>query len=293
MLEGRIIKALSGFYYVQSNDIVYTCRGRGLFRNQNISPLVGDFVKFDITEGHAGYIQEIGDRTNELIRPPVANITQAIIVNAAVEPNFSTLLLDRFLVVVESLGISPLIVITKKDLATEANIADINVFVADYEAIGYKVRFLSLDQPQELNRVKEYLADHVTVVMGQSGVGKSTLLNVIDPAFAIKTAAISKSLGRGKHTTRHVELLEVNGGLVADTPGFSSLEFTGIEAEELSHYFIEIGRASKNCKFRMCSHDQEPGCAVKAEVEAGKIQNYRYKHYLAFLLEIQNRKPRY
>lgn len=293
MAEGRIIKALSGFYYVKSGDEIYTCRGRGVFRNQNISPLVGDFVKFDITEHKEGYIQEIEKRKNELVRPPVANITQGIIVNAAVDPKFSALLLDRFLVVVEALGISPLIVITKKDLATEADIADINSYLADYEKIGYTVKFLSLDKPQELNQIKVFLKDHVTVVIGQSGVGKSTLLNVINPAFDIKTGEISKSLGRGKHTTRHVELLEVNEGLVADTPGFSALEFTDIEAEELSSYFIEINRASENCKFRMCLHDKEPGCAVKSAVETGYITSYRHAHYLTFLNEIKNRKPRY
>lgn len=293
MQEGRIIKALSGFYYVKSADEIYTCRGRGVFRNKNISPLVGDFVKFDITEHKEGYVQEIKKRKNELIRPPVANITQAIIVNAAVDPKFSTLLLDRFLVVVEALGISPLIVITKKDLATDENIVSINDYIADYKEIGYTVKFLSLDKPQELNHLKEYLQDHVTVVMGQSGVGKSTLLNVMNPAFDIKTGEISKSLGRGKHTTRHVELLELNNGLVADTPGFSSLEFADIEAEELSSYFIEINRASENCKFRMCLHDKEPGCAVKAAVESGDIKTYRHVHYLTFLTEIKNRKPRY
>lgn len=293
MEEGRIIKALSGYYYVKTKDEIYRCRGRGVFRNQNISPLVGDFVKFNITEHKEGYIQKIDKRKNELVRPPVANITQAIIVNAAVDPKFSTLLLDRFLVMVEALGISPLIVITKKDLATEATIVEINAYLSDYEEIGYTVRFLSLDRPRELNQFKEFLKDHVTVVIGQSGVGKSTLLNVIDPSFAIKTGEISKSLGRGKHTTRHVELLKVNDGLVADTPGFSALEFADIEAEELSRYFIEINRASESCRFRMCLHDKEPGCAVKAAVETGSIKEYRHKHYLTFLHEIKNRKPRY
>lgn len=293
MKEGRIIKALSGFYYVQSGDEVYTCKGRGVFRNQNISPLVGDFVKFDVTEGLDGYIQVIEKRFNELVRPPVANISQALIVNAAVEPKFSSLLLDRFIVVAEALGVKPIIVITKQDLATETALKKITKHVADYEDIGYQVKFVSLEKAQALTDLKDFLSDEVTVVMGQSGVGKSTLLNVLNPEFNIKTGEISKSLGRGKHTTRHVELLQVNGGLVADTPGFSSIEFSEMEAEALANYFIDMRAVSQDCKFRGCMHDKEPKCAVKAAVEAGNIQTYRYENYLTFLTEIKNRKPRY
>lgn len=294
MAEGRIIKALSGFYYVQSNGTIYACKGRGVFRNQNITPLVGDFVVFDITENGEGYIKEIKPRDNELFRPPIANVTQAIIVNAACHPSFSSLLLDRFLVLAESKGIKPpMIVITKKDLATEEEIVEMNGYKEEYEQLGYDFLFVSLEKEQEFEEIKQFIENEVTVLMGQSGVGKSTLLNAINPAFDIETKEISYSLGRGKHTTRHVELLEVNDGLVADTPGFSAIDFREIEAEDLSDYFIELKEKSNECKFRRCLHDKEPKCAVKKAVEKGEIKGYRYDHYLQFLQEIMDRKPRY
>ena len=293
MAEGRIIKALSGFYYVQYNDTLYACKGRGVFRNQKITPLVGDLVSFDITDQEEGYITELQSRTNELKRPPIANITQAIIVSTVTQPSFSPLLLDRFLVLVESKNIRPMIIVTKKDLATSEEIHTMNQFVEDYEHIGYQVEFVSLEIEQDLQSIKTYLKDEVTVIIGQSGVGKSTLLNVLNPKFNIQTAEISTSLGRGKHTTRHVELLSIDNGLVADTPGFSSLELTDIKAEELSDCFVELREKSKYCKFRRCLHDKEPKCAVKQAVEQGDITEYRYDHYVQFLKEILDRKPRY
>lgn len=293
MLEGRIIKALSGFYYVKSNNKIYACKGRGVFRNKKITPLVGDIVLFDVTNGEEGYIKKIKSRKNELIRPPIANITQAIIVNAVSQPSFSPLLLDRFLVIVESKNIRPMIVVTKKDLATTEEIEQMIEYKHDYEALGYQVEFISLETDEEIDSIKQFFKHEITVLMGQSGVGKSTLLNVIDPAFSIETGEISLSLGRGKHTTRHVEFLEVNDGLVADTPGFSSLEFQHLQAEELAACFIEMKEKSINCRFRSCLHDKEPLCAVKEAVKNGEIKQYRYEHYLQFLKEIISRKPRY
>jgi ribosome biogenesis GTPase / thiamine phosphate phosphatase len=293
MPEGRIIKALSGFYYVQSTDQVYQCKGRGIFRKKNITPLVGDFVSFDIREGNEGYITEIKPRTNELIRPPIANITQAIIVSSAVLPDFSTHLLDRFLVLIEAKGISPIIMISKTDLLSEKQLQNVKSYQADYEAIGYKTEMFSAKEPTDIDRIKEYLKDEVTVIAGQSGVGKSSFINTISPDALIKTADISKSLGRGKHTTRHVELIEVNGGLVADTPGFSALDFSEIEAEELMDCFPEFRELKESCKFRGCIHANEPKCAVKDAVNMGELPKFRYEHYISFLEEIQSRKPRY
>lgn len=294
MAEGRIIKAVSGFYYVQSGDNVYACKGRGLFRKHKVSPLVGDYVKFDITTNNEGYIQEIAERKNELIRPPIANVSQAIIVSSAVQPTLSTVLIDRFLVLVEAKRIKPIIVITKKDLATEDEIERVSEFAQKYEQIGYDVSFVALNgETSDTSTVENFLTDEVTVVIGQSGVGKSTLLNVLHPELAIKTGEVSLTLGRGKHTTRHVELMEVAGGLVADTPGFSSLDFAAIEAHELSAYFIEMSRLRNQCRFRGCLHDREPGCAVKAALDEGTIETFRYENYLTLLKEIQNRKPRY
>lgn len=293
MAEGRIIKALSGFYYVKSNNGIYACKGRGVFRNQNITPLVGDFVTFDITENMEGYIQKIKQRENEFIRPPIANVTQAVIVNAVSQPTFSSLLLDRFLVVVESKRIKPMIIVTKKDLATEQEIEKMNAFKEEYRKLGYRFEFLSLEENVDHLKLTHFFKNEVTVLMGQSGVGKSTLLNAINPAFEIQTAEISLSLGRGKHTTRHVELLEVEDGLVADTPGFSAIELNELEREELADCFIEMREKRNECKFRQCLHDKEPKCAVKQAVDNGEINQYRYEHYLQFLQEITERKPRY
>ncbi|WLV25719.1 ribosome small subunit-dependent GTPase A [Aciduricibacillus chroicocephali] len=293
MQEGRIIKALSGFYYVESGDEVIQCRGRGVFRKRKVSPLVGDFVKFEAETKDEGYILEIMDRKNELIRPPIANIDQAIIVCSAVRPDFSTLLLDRFLVLVESKQIMPLIFITKMDLTSPEQKEAIENYKTGYEKIGYTVELLSSKDPDGKEYLHPHLTGKVSVVAGQSGVGKTSMLNALDSGLLLKTDAISESLGRGKHTTRHVELIDIAGGLIADTPGFSSLDFQELDAVELSDCFPEMDRLSADCKFRGCLHHKEPGCAVKEAVEEGDIFIHRYEHYLRFLEEIQTRKPRY
>ncbi|MGY0692341.1 ribosome small subunit-dependent GTPase A [Virgibacillus sp. FSP13] len=293
MADGRIIKALSGFYYVQAEDKVYQCRGRGVFRNKNITPLVGDFVSFDKSNPNEGYIQEIKSRENELIRPPIANIDQAIIVSSAIMPDFNSLLLDRFLVLIEAKRIEPVIFITKMDAIAGEEKERIESYQKHYQQIGYSVELLSAKQPEALSNLIDYFAKKVTVIAGQSGVGKSSLLNALKPSLLLKTADISKSLGRGKHTTRHVELVEVNGGLVADTPGFSSLDFNEIDLDMLADCFPEIRERRENCKFRGCKHYKEPKCAVKQAVEAGDIPLFRYEHYVNFYEEIQSRKPRY
>lgn len=293
MTEGRIIKAVSGFYYVKSENNVFQCRGRGIFRKQNITPLVGDFVEFDGQNPKEGYILSIKSRRNMLIRPAVANIDQAIIVSAAVKPDFNPLLLDRFLVMIESEGITPIILITKKDLKNDEELETIFRYQKVYEQIGYSVRVISALEPENVGDLMHDLADKVSVFAGQSGVGKSSLLNVLNTSLQLKTDDISVSLGRGKHTTRHVELVEVNGGLVADTPGFSALDFRDIKADELADKFPEISERQADCKFRGCFHNKEPKCAVKDAVEDGDIASSRYDHYLRFLDEINSRKSRY
>lgn len=294
MPEGRIIKALSGFYYVKTEDgEVIQCRGRGVFRKKKITPLVGDFVKFEADSPEEGYIIEINPRENELVRPPIANIDQAIIVNAAIQPDFSTTLLDRFLVLIEAKHIKPVILISKMDLISEEERKTIEAYRDDYEKIGYRVELVSSKESDGVLSIEDYFANVVTVFAGQSGVGKSSILNALKPSLLLKTAAISESLGRGKHTTRHVELVQVNNGLVADTPGFSALDFQEIEGEDLADCFPEMQERKGECKFRGCMHHKEPQCAVKEAVETGEISSYRYEHYLTFLEEIQSRKPRY
>lgn len=294
MPEGKIIKALSGFYYVLNNDKeIIQCRGRGVFRKNKITPLVGDEVHYQAENDKEGYILEVRKRKNELIRPPIANVDQAFLIFSSVEPTFSTALLDRFLVLVESNHITPIICITKMDLASKEEQDTLAVYADNYRKAGYKVVLTSSETAEGIEDLYPFITGEISVFAGQSGVGKSSLLNVLRPDLQLKTDDISSHLGRGKHTTRHVELIEINGGLVADTPGFSSLEFTEIEQEDLQNYFPDIQELSSSCKFRGCMHLKEPKCAVKQAIEAGDLPRYRYEHYITFIDEIRDRKPRY
>ncbi|MDP4082990.1 MAG: ribosome small subunit-dependent GTPase A [Bacillota bacterium] len=293
MPEGKIVKALSGFYYVFHDRKMIQCRGRGVFRKNKVTPLVGDEVVFQAENEQEGYILEIKERKNELVRPPIANVDQAILVFSAVEPDFSTVLLDRFLVLVEFNHIEPIICITKMDLLTLEQQKVIHQYAQEYKKAGYQVILTSSENETGMEQLYPLLENRISVFAGQSGVGKSSLVNALRPDLSLKTNNISSHLGRGKHTTRHVELIEVGNGLLADTPGFSSLEFTNIEAEDLNNCFPELAMQSESCKFRGCLHLKEPKCAVKSAVEAGEIPSYRYEHYLEFLTEIKERKPRY
>ncbi|WP_017727261.1 ribosome small subunit-dependent GTPase A [Halalkalibacterium ligniniphilum] len=293
MATGKIIKALSGFYYVQNESGIFQCRARGNFRKRSIKPLVGDEVEFEAENHTDGYVMDVFERKNELNRPPIANVDQALLVFSATEPDFSSLLLDRFLVHVEVHDIKPIIVISKMDLINDMEAANLYEYKQSYEQMGYRVIFTSTVEPKGLGDVVSVLNERVTVVAGQSGVGKSSLLNALISGLNMETNEISTHLGRGKHTTRHVELIPFGGGLVADTPGFSSLDFIHLEADELSLQFPEMRERVADCKFRGCTHTSEPGCAVKAALEQKEIFTFRYEHYLQFLDEIKSQKRRY
>ena len=289
-MKGKIIKALSGFYYVASEDEIFQTRARGNFRNRKITPLVGDEVIFESSNQTDGYLLEILPRKNELVRPPVANVDQGVVVTSLVEPNFSYNLLDRFLVTLEYEGIEPIIFLSKADLVKD--LAAMKAIEETYQAIGYHV-ITSKVEGEDLLELQRYFPERITVFMGQSGAGKSTLLNRIVPELVLETGVISESLGRGKHTTRHVELLPICDGLVADTPGFSSIDFLEIEAVELPKLFPDFLAVAANCRFRECRHLNEPDCAVKQGVAANEIAETRYKNYVQFLEEIENRRPVY
>lgn len=293
--KGRIIKSISGFYDVldnESHELIRT-RARGNFRKRGIKPVVGDFVEYDAS-GDLGYILEILPRTNSLVRPPIANVDQAIVVTSSVEPNFSSNLLDKILVNIEHNGIDPLIYLTKTDLLDDDKYQELKKIFDGYNRAGYVV-FTDRDpyNQEQIDRLESHFADKVTVFTGQSGAGKSTLLNHINPELGLATAAISQTLNRGKHTTRQVSLFEIADGLVADTPGFSSLELISIEKEELPTLYPEFVKYSGECQFRGCNHVNEPGCMVKEKVADGTIMQSRYDNYLYFLNEINSYKKRY
>lgn len=283
-MQGRIIKSLAGFYYVEADGQVFQTRARGNFRKKGQTPYVGDFVDFSAEDNSEGYILKIHDRKNSLVRPPIVNIDQAVVIMSAKEPEFNANLLDRFLVLLEHKFIRPVIYISKLDLLD--SIAEMEIIADQYRRIGYD---FVLSQKELLPLLK----DQVTVFMGQTGVGKSTLLNTIAPELALETGEISDSLGRGRHTTRAVSFYDVYDGKIADTPGFSSLDYEVKTVEDLSEAFPEIRKASHFCKFRSCSHTHEPGCGVKLSLEKGDIWQSRYDNYLQFLSEIENRRETY
>ncbi|MTV81101.1 ribosome small subunit-dependent GTPase A [Secundilactobacillus folii] len=295
MAEGQIRQSLSGFYDVMTDDgrLVRT-RARGNFRSRKITPLVGDRVVIDAPNDQEGYILEVKPRRNSLVRPPVANVDQAIVATAVREPVFSTNLLDRQLLALEIAGIEPVIYLTKTDLLKGSEQAEFAKLAEDYRKIGYEVIYTPEPfSKTALGELNGLMADKVSVIMGQTGAGKSTLLNHIAPDLQLATGEISAALNRGKHTTRRVQLLAVAGGLIADTPGFSSYDVFSIDARSLGKYFREFRRASVNCRFRGCVHVNEPGCAVKAMVNSGEIRQSRYDNYLLLYQALKNQKPNY
>lgn len=293
MPKGQIRKALSGFYYVYSEGETYQTRGRGNFRVRDITPLVGDIVEFESGSLTDGMLHSIYPRKNELVRPPIANIDIGVIVMSAIEPDFSTYLLDRFLVYLEGQEIEAIIYITKTDLLDESQKLEVENYKKAYQELGYTVIMSDFPSEESLTRLLMVVKDKIVVFMGQSGVGKSTLLNQILPELKIKTGEISTALGRGRHTTRHVELIPVAGALIADTPGFSNVELVEIEEQNLPDLFREFLANRDECRFSGCLHLNEPGCRIKELVAEGEIMSYRYEHYLQFLNEIQTRKPMY
>lgn len=270
---GRIIKSLSNDYTVETQNQKYTCKARGKFRKQNQTPLVGDFVEFD---PNTNYILNIKTRKNTLPRPPVANIDTSYIITSLKEPDFSSNLLDKLILISEYNQIKPIIVFTKKDLLTEKQWEDLKKYIDYYQKIGYPV-FLNT----QISEIKQTFKDKFSVLTGQSGAGKSTLINKIDPSLNLQTNEISKALNRGKHTTRHTEALELAGGLVADTPGFSALDLSNLTKEDIRDNFTEFNNFE--CKYRDCIHVKEDGCLVKEKVKKGEILQSRYENYLSFL----------
>lgn len=287
-LNGTIIKGIGGFYYVEAADEIYECKARGVFRKEKLSPLVGDKVTISINENAENTIDEIMPRKNALTRPPVVNIDNLIIVVSTVEPKPSTLVIDKLIAVAEHKNIEPIIVITKSDLASAQEIFDI------YTLAGFKTIIVSNETKDGVDEVKAVLKDKISALTGNSGVGKTSLLNNLDETLALKTAQISKKLGRGRHTTRQAELYRVCDGFVVDTPGFSSFEIDKsdiILKDELSYCFRDFSDYIEKCKFYpSCTHTADKGCAVVEAVNEGKISKSRHNSYVQLYNEVKDIK---
>ncbi|MCE5284949.1 MAG: ribosome small subunit-dependent GTPase A [Pelosinus sp.] len=288
MLTGIVIKAYNSYYYVQTADKIAMCTLRGRFKKERFSLLVGDEVEYTMTGGDKGVIEEILPRHSMLKRPMVANVDQVILTFAAVSPDINKALIDRFLVLAELSSLKIVLCINKTDLADSE---EINEIALAYKRIGYPVILLAAKNGVGINALRTMLDDKISVFAGPSGVGKSTILNHIEPGLALVTGAVSEKIGRGKHTTRFAQLLPLTaGGFVVDTPGFSFTEFNDINENELMHCFKEFWEFIPECKFNTCLHFKEPKCAVKNAVLAKEITKERYDSYLEILTEIKANK---
>lgn len=272
-MKGQIVKISSDLCFVNCENNVYPCKSRGIFRKEHITPTVGDYVLFHKDKL---IIEKILPRKNIFQRPKVSNIDQAFLIISLKIPDFSLYLLDKFLVLMEMNHVEPIICITKEDLMTKEELEDIWDTLKYYEKIGYTVL-----SNQELDKIKKLLKGKTSVFTGQTGAGKSTLLNQLNPDWNLETGEVSKALGRGRHTTRVVELFELYDGKVMDTPGFSALEFPQYSKEKIKSAFVEFQKC--NCPFSDCSHTKEEECRVKEEVMKKNILESRYLHYLDFI----------
>jgi ribosome biogenesis GTPase len=285
MIQGIVLKGYSGFYYVFAQDRVWECSLRGRFRIKDQDFFPGDRVKILPAADGKASIEEVEQRCNVLTRPSIVNVDQALLVLAKTSPNPDYNFLDRLLIQVREAAIKPILVVTKIDLPNAAAKKGEDLF-AYYEKIGYEVYRVSNTNGQGIKKVRDCLKGKISVLAGQSGVGKSSLINALCPDLKLKTGKVSNKISRGRHTTRHVELMVCAGGLVADTPGFSSLYLPKIKKEDLANYFPEFEPYLGYCRFSSCLHNKEPDCAVKEAVGIKDILPLRYEHYLLFLQEL-------
>lgn len=295
MKKGKIIKSIAGFYEVHTGENIYRCRARGVFRALGVKPLVGDDVEIEVTDTVSvpmeGNVIRLLPRKNELVRPNVANVDQALLIFAITHPAPSYNMLDRFLITMSKRDLPAVLCFNKQDLATEEEIRELR---ETYEACGCIVLFVSVLSPETLTQLREILRGKTTVLTGPSGVGKSTLINTICPGARMETGELSRKISRGRNTTRHVELLAgEEETFLVDTPGFTSLYLMDIKAEELRYYYPEFSEYEGKCRFDGCVHRKEPGCAVRKALEEGKISRIRYGNYCELFDELKNRKEDY
>lgn len=288
-MTGIILKALSSFYYVENGGVIYECKARGNFRKNGISPLVGDKVEFDITEGEKGIVNSILPRKNTLVRPNVANIDKLFIVSSYSTPAPNAFIIDKIAAIAEYNDIEPIIVFNKCDMG------DFSDWERIYKNSGFKTFTVSAEKGEGIEAILSELEGSVSAFTGNSGVGKSSILNCIFGNKNIQTGEVSEKLGRGRHTTRHIEAYRLkNGGIVVDTPGFSSLDYTSRDyefKENLAHYFRDFVDSIYECKFSTCSHTKESGCGVLKAVIEGRIEKTRHNSYAQLFEEMKDLKP--
>ena len=288
MAIGKIVKGIGGFYYVDADDVIYECKARGNFRNKSMSPLVGDNVEFSINENAENRIEEIFERKNSLVRPPLANLDILFIICSLVDPKINLFIIDRLIAVAEYKNIEPVIVLTKTDLD-----GDYQKYIDIYENAGIKTIAVNNTDFKGAHVIKALMNGKVCAFTGNTGVGKSTLLNNLFPELNLATGETSKKLGRGKHTTRHSELFKLCGGYVADTPGFSSLDiqrYDKIMKEDLPYCFREFREYLGQCRFNSCTHINDKGCAVCQALEEGRISRSRHSSYVEMYNEVKDIK---
>ena len=299
-MQGKIIKGIAGFYYIETHDEkIYECKAKGVFRKDNLKPLVGDNVEIDIIdeENKKGNITDILPRKNQLLRPPVANVDQAVILFAIVKPDPNYNLLDRFLIMMRQQNLPVIICFNKQDIATEEEQKEL---YDAYEKCGYTVLFISVKEEKGLDELKELLRGKTTTLAGPSGVGKSSLLNRLVPDALMQTGELSRKIDRGKNTTRHSELFyvsELSEGdeetYLFDTPGFTSLNVNNVTTDNIMQFYPEFEEFEPECRFGGCSHIAEPDCGVKNALEEGKISAVRYANYKMIYEELKNARPDY
>ncbi|MCI8373692.1 MAG: ribosome small subunit-dependent GTPase A [Lachnospiraceae bacterium] len=290
-MRGRIVKGIAGFYYVDTGkNGIYECKAKGIFRKDKQKPLVGDYVELAVLDQETGIgnIEAILPRKNDLIRPNVANVDQALVIFAITRPKPNLNLLDRFLVTMEKAQIESVICFNKKDIASEE---EQELLRKSYGQCGYEVHFLSAVLEEGIDELRQLLKGRTTVVAGPSGVGKSSIINLLQPLAGMETGSISEKVDRGKHTTRHSELIRVEEDTyIVDTPGFSSLFMKKLKKEDLRDYYREFIQYEPECRFQGCVHIHEPDCGVKNALEQGKISSLRYENYVTLYEDLKNQK---
>lgn len=287
-IDGIIIKGIGGFYYVEAADgIIYECKARGVFRKEKITPLAGDRVEISVDENNKNSIDKIYERRNMFKRPPIANVDKLVIVSSVCDPRPNLLIIDRLSAVAVYKNVEPIIVFTKNDLQSA------DKYIEIYKNAGFKTFAVSNETGEGIGEIKAVIENGVCVFTGNSGVGKSSLINRMYPDFALETGEISKKLGRGRHTTRHVELLKINNGYIADTPGFSSLDFETndlIKKDELAFCFPDFSDYIDLCKFSTCAHVNDKGCRLNEAVNNGDVMRSRHESYVTMYNEVKDIK---